>query len=589
MVRILGFLKPIKKYAALSMLFVLLSQGMGLLLPFMMSLIINNGIVKGDSEYITTVGAYMVAAAVVSLLLSVCNSYYTSKLSTLYGKTLREKVFTKVESLSQCDIDKIGTSSLITRSTNDVSQLQEFVLTGVRMILAAPVMLIGGTVMAFIINAKLALSIFVILPIVSIIALIVIKLVIPLFRKRQKLTDRLNHLVREKLSGIRVVRAFNRSEHEDARFDVSNGELADISLKISRIFAVLIPSCIAIVFSGVCALIWAAAKNINSMDAVLDFTKISNTIGDLQAFIMYMIMIIASLTMAGAMFVIVPRASISANRILEILDLQPEIAPPVSPKSTCTGMRGTVEFKNVSFRYPGAEDAVLRDISFTAEKGQTTAIIGGTGSGKSTLINLIPRFYDVTDGAVLFDGTDVRELDEDDLHSRIGFIPQSATLFSGTVGENVRFGDPGADDGEVWNALKTAQAYDFVRELEDGLSGRVSQSGTNLSGGQKQRLSIARAILKKAEVYIFDDSFSALDFKTDAALRTAIKKELSDCAVIVVAQRVGTILSAEKIVVLDEGRIAGIGTHGQLLESCPVYREIVESQLSANAVKGELA
>ena len=580
MIRILKFLKPIRKYVVLSVFLMLISQGMALLLPYLMRIIVNEGIGNLDMVYIKKMGGLMFIGAVLGLLFSVANAYYTSKLSTMYGKILRERVFLKVESLSQCDIDKIGASSLITRSTNDVKQLQDFILVTVRMILAAPVMLIGGTVLALIMNARLAMYIFAVLPVIGGLAALVLKLVKPLFKKRQKLTDRLNHLIREKLTGIRVIRAFNKSDYEDARFDEKNAELADIALRIARIFSVLIPASIVLAFVGVCLLILAAAKNIDAMDPVLDAVKISNTIGDLQAFIVYMIMIVSALVMAGAMFVIVPRANISAKRILEVLDLEPEIVQPEHPVAPDPARRGTVAFKDVSFGYAGAEDAVLKNITFTALPGQTTAVIGGTGSGKSTLINLIPRLYDVTSGSVEVDGVNVKDMDGETLFSLIGFIPQTASLFSGTVRENVCFGKPDASDEEVWHALELAQAADFVRKLPQGLDSHVSQSGTNLSGGQKQRIAIARALIRRAEIYIFDDSFSALDFKTDAALRLAIRDELKDSAVIVVAQRVGTILSAEQIVVLDEGSIAGVGTHEELLQSCSVYREIAESQLS---------
>lgn len=580
MIRILGFLKPIKKYVFISVLVMLLSQGMALLLPALMSLIVNNGIGNLDMDYIRKMGGLMFIGAVLGLVFSVLNAYFTSKLSSSYGKILREKVFMKVESLSQCDVDKIGTASLITRSTNDVKQLQDFILICVRMILAAPVMLIGGTVMALIMNAKLAMYIFAVLPIIAGLAAIVLKLVNPLFKKRQKLTDRLNHLIREKLSGIRVIRAFNRTAYEDARFDEKNAELADIALRIARIFSVLIPFSIILAFIGVCLLILAAANNINAMDPVVDAVKIANTIGDLEAFIVYMIMIVSALVMAGSMFVIVPRASISAKRIIEVLDLEPELAQPETPVSPDGSLRGTVAFNDVSFGYAGAKETVLRNITFTALPGQTTAIIGGTGSGKSTLINLIPRLYDASSGSVEVDGVNVKDYDSETLFSLIGFIPQSASLFSGTVRENVCFGKMDATEEEIWRALELAQAADFVRKLPGSLDAHVSQSGTNLSGGQKQRIAIARALIRRSEIYIFDDSFSALDFKTDAALRIAIKKELTSSSVIVVAQRVGTILSADKIVVLDNGEIAGVGTHEELLKTCSVYREIAESQLS---------
>ena len=580
MLRALKYMKPTRKYAVLAVIFTFLAQGMSLVMPLFMSQIINNGVIKSDWDYIEKTGLLMLVVSAAGVFISIFNAYYSSKTSALYGKILREEIFLKVETLSQCDIDKIGTSSLITRSTNDVKQLQDMVLECMRTILAAPIMLVGGVFMAFIINARLAIYIFAVLPIVAVLVAIVFKYVMPMFRLRQKKTDKLNHLVREKFTGIRVIRAFNRSEYEDERFDESNAELADIQLKVMRMFAVLLPICIVLLFCSVSLLIWIAAKNIDRMDAVTQAVKIANTIGDLQAFLIYMIMIVAAITMACAMFFIVPRANISAKRIFEVIDLVPQIVPAENPKTVSSQQKGRVEFENVSFAYPGADECVLEGITFTAEPGQTTAIIGGTGGGKSTLVNLIPRFYDVTSGCVRFDGVDVRELDEQDLHSRIGLIPQTPSLFSGTIADNVRFGNENATEEQIRDALETAKAAEFVYAMPDGINSRVSQSGTNLSGGQKQRLSIARAIAKNAEVYIFDDSFSALDFKTDAQVRMTLKEKLTDSAIIIVAQRVGTILSADKIVVLDEGRIAGIGTHSQLLENCAVYREIAESQLA---------
>jgi len=588
MKKILGFLKPMMMTLIIAIILTLLSQGVVLLLPYLMSMIVNNGITNpdmGDAEkldYIKKFGSIMVVSGFAGFGLSVLNSYYTSKLSANFGKVLRREVFFKVESLSQCDIDKIGTDSLITRCTNDIKQIQDFILIGIRMILAAPIMLIGGTVMAFIMNAKLAMYVFAVVPVLALIVFVLMKVVMPLFKKRQRMTDKLNQLIREKLSGIRVIRAFNKTEYEDAKFDKSNAELADLALKIARLFSVLIPFSIILAFSGVCALIWVAAKNVDALP-VTDTVAIQNTIGDLQAFVVYMVLIVAALSMAAGMFVIVPRANISAKRIVEVLELETDIVQPEA--SAQTTEKGTVEFRTVSFCYPGSAEPVVQDISFVANPGETTAIIGGTGSGKSSVLGLIPRFYDATSGSVLVDGADVKELDGEELCARLGYIPQTASLFSGTIRDNVRFGKPDATDEEVWKALEIAQAADFVRLLPEGLDASVSQNATNLSGGQKQRIAIARAIIRKAEIYLFDDSFSALDFRTDTALRIAIAKELTDSAIIIVAQRVGTILHAEKIVVLDEGRIAGTGTHSYLLENCPVYREIVESQLSEQDLK----
>ena len=563
----------------LAILLVVLVQAMSLALPLLMSMIINNGISAGDMEYIKKTGLLMAGVFALNILVSVLSSYFTSKTAAGYGRIMRAKIFLKVESLSHSDIEHIGTPSLITRCTNDVKVLQDFLLQGMRMILAAPIMLVGGTTMAFILNAKLAMIIFAIIPIIAVICFVVVKIVMPLFKKRQKLTDEVNSFLREKLSGIRVIRAFNTSEKEDERFDGKNRRLSALVLKFQRTMSVILPLCITLIISALVALVFIASKNI---EAMTDTVKIQNTVGDLQAFLLYMMMIVFAVTIAAAMFVIVPRANISARRINEVLEIEPGIKDAETTKDIVEEKRGTVEFDHVTFGYKGAEP-VLKDISFTAEKGKVTAVIGSTGSGKSSLVSLITRFYDVTGGRVLFDGTDVRELSQQKLHSLIGFVPQKATLFSGTVRENLLYGDENASEERLRLALDISQSSEFVDKLPDGLDSRISQSGTNLSGGQKQRLSIARALVRQADVYIFDDSFSALDFRTDARLRAAIKENL-DATVIIVAQRVGTIIDADKIIVLDEGRIAGIGTHRQLLDSCTVYREIAESQLTKEAL-----
>ncbi len=584
MIKLLKLIGQIKKTALAAMIFVVLSQLCTLILPVMMSSIINNGIAVGDISYIKRVGLLMMGVSAAGVCISVLNSYFSSITSANYSKILRREIFLKVESLSQTDIDKIGTPSLITRCTNDVKVLQDFVLTGLRMIISAPIMLVGGVFMAFFLNPKLAMIIFAVFPIIAIIAFVVIKTVIPIFRKRQKLIDSVNCFIREKLSGIRVIRAFGKIESEDEKFDVTNIRLSNLTLKFHRFMSVLIPSCIVIVIIALDCLILVAARNFDSMDHILEADKLMTAIGDLQAFVIYMIMIISSLTMTAAMFVIVPRARISANRINEILELDPVIKDIDAPEKIDESKKGTVEFRNVSFGYADADENVLSNISFTANAGKVTAIIGSTGSGKSTLVNMIPRFYDVTEGQIFFDGVDVRNLSQEDLRSRIGFIPQKACLFSGSIEENLRYGDENATEERMRLALDISQSSEFVDRLEDGIKSFVSQNGTNLSGGQKQRLSIARALTRDAEVYIFDDSFSALDFTTDARLRKAIKENLS-ATVIIVAQRVGTIIDADKIIVLDEGRISGIGTHEELIENNEVYREIYDSQITRGAAQ----
>ncbi len=571
-------MKLIKKSAVAAMIFVVLSQVSNLSLPLLMSEIINNGIKNGDISYIVRVGTIMMCLSAFGVCVNVLNSYFSSKTSAAYGKILRRELFLKVESLSQTDVDTVGTPSLITRCTNDVKVIQDFILTCLRMIISVPIMLVGGVVMAFILNAKLATVIFAVIPVIAIIAAIVIKTAIPIFRKRQKLIDRVNSFMREKINGIRVIRAFGRMESEDEKFDGTNNELSALTLKFQRFMSVLIPTCIVIIIVALDLLILIAAKNYDKLDYILDAAKLSTAIGDLQAFVIYMIMIISSMTMVAAMFVIVPRARISANRIIEILDIVPVITEPEKAEKTDESKKGTVEFRNVSFGYDDAEEKVLSDISFTAEAGKVTAVIGGTGSGKSTLVNMIPRFYDATEGEILFDGTDVRKLSQEDLRSRIGFIPQKACLFSGSIEENLRYGDENATEERMRLALDISQSSEFVDKLPEGINTFVSQNGTNLSGGQKQRLSIARALTRDAEVYIFDDSFSALDFSTDARLRKAIKENLT-ATVIIVAQRVGTIIDADRIVVLDRGRICGIGTHKELMETCALYREIYDSQI----------
>ncbi len=581
MVKVLRYLKPIRKDVGLSMIFIVLGQLMTLVLPLLMSMIINNGIKNADMDYIKRIGLLMIAVSIVGVVISSFSSFYSSRTATSFSRILREKLFLKVETLSQSDIDTIGTPSLITRCTNDVKVMQDFVLQSMRMIISAPIMLVGGTIMAFFLNAKLALIIFSVVPLIALVAFLAVKIVVPMFRKRQKMVDELNRTLREKLTGIRVIRAFNKEPFEDARFEARSEALSALVLKLQRMVAVLLPIAIVLGILALDALIYIATKNI---DALTDPQKIMNTVGDLQAFVVYMIMIIFSLSMAAAMFVIVPRANISAKRIVQVLDIEPAIRDPEQPQPIDEHKRGEVEFRHVGFSYHNAAQKVLSDITFTAEKGKTTAIIGGTGSGKSSLINLIPRFYDATEGQVLFGGVDVRNLRQEDLHRRIGFVPQRSNLFSGTIEDNLRYGDENATEEQLNRAVDISQSREFIDELPKGLQSFVSQNVTNLSGGQKQRLSIARALVRDADLYIFDDSFSALDFITDARLRAALHAQI-DATVLIVAQRVGTILDADKIIVLDNGRIVGQGKHAELVQTCPIYREIVESQLSKEALQ----
>lgn len=579
MIKLLKFLKPHRKFAVFTLLLAAVNNILTLAFPLLMSQLINNGITQGNLENIKSVGGTLLLVCVVAAIISVLNCYCSSKVSTSFAGELRETVFKKVESFSQGDIDKIGVPSLITRTTNDIRQVQDLILASLRSIITVPIMLIGGTVMAVIMDPGLSTVLLIVVPVIAVIALLIAKLVVPYFDKIQKRVDKLNLIIREKINGIRVIRAFNRTEHEDRRFKEANDDLTGMSLKVARIFAMLIPIATLLVFALIILLVSFGYVQINRLS---DPVEIQNTIGDLQAFIIYLVFIVVALSTAAAMFIMIPRAKISAKRINAVLELEPEML--VKDSCDVSDESGTIEFKNVSFDYKtpdGEVTHVLKNISFVAEKGKTTAIIGSTGSGKSTILNLIPRFYDVKDGAVLLDGTDVREMDFATVYSKIGYIPQQAFLFSGTIADNLRYGKEDATDEELWKALEIAQAKDFVEKMPQKLDSMVSQNGTNLSGGQKQRLCIARAIVKRAQFYMFDDSFSALDFITDSKLRENLSKELSFATVIIVAQRVGTIINADKIIVLENGEVAGEGTHKELLSTCAVYKDIVTSQLSS--------
>ena len=578
LIRLLKYLKSMKGSTIAAMFFVVISQAGSLILPVLMSMIVNNGIANKDIDYITKIGTIMMCVSAFAVIIATFNSYFSSLTAANYGKLLRRDLFLKVESLSQKDIEKIGTPSLITRCTNDVKVLQDFVLQCLRIIISAPIMLVGGVVMAFVMNPTLSLIIFAVVPVIAVIVLIVLKTVMPLFKRRQKLLDSINRFIREKLTGTRVIRAFNRSDIEDAKFDKQNVEFSSLTLKFQRLMSVLIPICIVLVIFALDLLIVFAAKDIDSLDPIAERLALENSIGNLQAFVVYMVMIVYSFTMAAAMFVIVPRARISARRINEVLDIEATVTDPENPVVPDESKRGIVEFRNVSFGYEDSGKPTLKNVSFTAERNKVTAIIGGTGCGKSTIVNLIARFYDVTDGQVIFEGVDVRDMLQSELHKRIGYIPQKAVLFSGSIEDNLRYGDENATEERMRLALDISQSSEFVDKLPEGVKSFVSQNGTNLSGGQKQRLSIARALTREADIYIFDDSFSALDFKTDSKLRKAIKENIT-ATVIIVAQRVGTIIDADKIIVLDKGEIVGMGKHEELMESCSVYQEIYTSQI----------
>jgi ATP-binding cassette subfamily B multidrug efflux pump len=567
-------LRPYSRQLALVVGLLLVQAIANLFLPTLNADIINNGIAKGDTHYIATTGGLMLAFTVLMGVASVVAVYWGSRTAMAFGRDVRGVLFRRVESFSLMEVNRFGTPSLITRATNDVQQVQMFVLMSLTVMVSAPIMAVGGIFMAVRMNARLALLLVVILPLMGTVIGLIVTRAIPMFRQMQVKLDRINLVMRETLAGIRVIRAFDRVEFEQDRFAGVNADLTDTSLRVMKLFALLMPAIMLILNLSTVAVMWFGSLLVGHG---------SMPIGDLTAFLTYIMQILFSVLMATIMFVMVPRAAASAERIQEVLDVEPSVADPDEP-AAAPERAGTLEFRDVEFRYPGAEAPVLSGISFTAGPGETTAIVGSTGSGKSTLVNLVPRLYDVTGGAVLVDGVDVRELPQQDLWSRIGLVPQRAFLFAGTIGDNVRDGDQQASDNDVWSALEVAQAKGFVSDMPEGLDGAVAQGGANLSGGQRQRLAIARAVVKRPEVYVFDDSFSALDFATDARLRIALKARTRDSSVLIVAQRVGTIMHADRIVVLAEGRVAGIGTHRELLETCETYREIVFSQLTPEEV-----
>jgi len=570
MIKIFRFLKPYIPLVLMGLM-ILFGQAMAdLALPNLMSDIVDKGMIQGDIPMIYRTGGKMLACALASTACSIIASFFSARLALGFGRDVRNAVFTKVENYSLHEFERIGAASLITRTTNDITQIQTVLIMGFRFILYSPIMCVGGLIMALSKDKHLAIVLAVSLPLLLVIMIGMATMIIPAFTIMQKRIDKLNLTMRESLTGIRVIRAFNRTDYEKQRFKQANRELTDTAIRVNKIMASLMPIMTLIMNGTSLAILWFGGLRISRMQM---------QIGDMMAFTQYAMQIMFSVLMVAMMFVMIPRASASAIRVNEVLDMPPEVTDPSSPVSP-PQKSASLEFRGVTFSYPGAEVPVLKDISFTSSAGQTTAVIGGTGSGKSTLIGLIPRFYDVTDGEVLVDGVDVRDMTQDELRRKIGFVPQGAILFSGSVNENIRFGKMDATQEEVEHAAKIAQAYDFVSAMPEGFETEISQGGTNVSGGQKQRLSIARAIVREPEIYVFDDSFSALDFKTDAALRAALKKEIANATVIIVAQRISSVMDADRILVLDQGHIVGMGTHRELLQTCEVYREICSSQLS---------
>lgn len=570
MKELLRGLKPYSLSVVSVLVLIFLQSLSTVYLPRQMSDIVDIGVVRGDVPYILRVGALMLLVSIAAAACSIIAGFLSSRVAAGFGRTLRSQVFTHVENFTLHEFDEIGTSSLITRTTNDIAQVQQLVNMMLRLMIRAPLTAVGGIIMAFYTDAKLAIVVVVVMPVLGLVIYLVYSRATALFRTMQKKVDTLNRVVRENLTGIRVIRSFNRMAYEQKRFDQASFDLANTATRVNQTMASLTPAMMVILNFSTIAIIWFGGIRIDHGGM---------QIGSLMAFIQYVTQILFAIMMVSMMFFVIPRASASASRIKEVLQMVPEIKDPVNAKQA-NAVKGTVEFRHVTFSYPGAEHPAIEDVSFEAKPGQVTAIIGGTGAGKSTLVSLIPRFYDIDDGCILVDGVDVREISQKHLREKIGFVPQKAVLFSGTVAENLRYGNEHASEEEIRHAADVAQATSFILEMQNGFDSNLEQGGMNVSGGQKQRLSIARSLVRKPEIYVFDDSFSALDFKTEAQLQSALKREVEDATVVVVAQRVSTVIDADQIIVLDDGRVVGKGTHATLLESCQVYREIVSSQLA---------
>jgi ATP-binding cassette subfamily B protein len=542
-----------------------------LYLPTLNADIIDKGVSRGDTGYIVSTGGWMLLISLAQILCAIAAAYFGAKAAMSAGRDIRAQLFSQVGTFSSREFARFGAPSLITRNTNDVQQVQMLIVMSCTLMVAAPITIVGGIIMAIRQEARLAWLVAVSLPILTLVLGLIVWRMVPQFRAMQEKLDGINRVLREQITGVRVVRAFVREPVEEARFDTANRSLTETSLRAGRLMAMLFPLVMLVVNATLVALLWISGHLVDAGQM---------QVGEITAFMSYLMQILMSVLMASFMVVMIPRAAVCAERILEVLGTSSSVIPPEVPITQLTA-RSEVEFRDVRFSYPGAAAPVLDGISFTARTGTTTGIIGSTGAGKTTLLSLIPRLFDATSGSVVLDGVDVRELDPELLWSRIGLVPQKAYLFSGTIASNLRYGNPNATDEQLWAALEIAQATEFVSVLPEGLESPIAQGGTNVSGGQRQRLAIARALVRKPEIFLFDDSFSALDMGTDARLRAALKPATREAAVIVVAQRVSTIRDAEQIIVLDDGLIVGIGTHEELLLTCPPYAEIVTSQLSA--------
>ncbi|MDO5498362.1 MAG: ABC transporter ATP-binding protein [Propionibacteriaceae bacterium] len=572
LIRLTGrYLRPYAGLLTVVVVLQLIGTLASLWLPTLNARIIDDGVSQGDIGAIWRLGGLMLAVSFVQVVCAIGAVRAGAMAAMGFGRDVRADLFGRVLSFSSRELNQFGAPSLITRNTNDVQQIQMLVVMTATMVVAAPITMVGGVIMALREDPGLTLLLAVVVPLLGAFMVVLVSRMAPLFRQMQTRIDNLNRVLREQVTGIRVVRAFTREEHESARFDRANAELTQTTTSVGRYMALMFPMVMFLINGSSVAVVWFGGHRIASGELM---------VGQLMAFLTYLILILMSVMMASFMLFMAPRAAVSAERISEVLGTRSSVVPPAEGVRPGKAV-GRVELAEVTFCYPGAEEPVLQEISLSAEPGRTTAIIGSTGAGKTTLLNLIPRLFDVTSGRVLVDGVDVREFIAEDLWDRIGLVPQRPFLFSGTVASNLRYGKPAATDDELWEALRVAQAEDFVRAMDGGLEAPISQGGTNVSGGQRQRLSIARALVKRPEIYLFDDSFSALDVATDARLRAALVPVTRAAAVIVVAQRVATIRHADQIIVLEHGRIVGVGRHDELLADCPTYVEIIESQLSA--------
>nr|WP_202036101.1 ABC transporter ATP-binding protein [Streptomyces mexicanus] len=563
-------LRPYKKPLAALVLLQLLQTCATLYLPTLNAHIIDNGVVKGDTGYILAFGGVMIAISLVQVVCNIGAVYFGARTASALGRDVRASVFDRVQSFSAREVGHFGAPSLITRTTNDVQQVQTLVLMTFTLMVSAPIMCVGGIVLALGLDVPLSGVLVAVVPVLGICVTLIVRRLRPLFRSMQKRLDTVNRVLREQISGNRVIRAFVRDEYEKERFRKANADLTDMSLATGRLLALMFPMVMTVVNLSSIAVVWFGAHRIDSGGM---------QIGDLTAFLAYLMQIVMSVMMATFMFMMVPRAEVCAERIQEVLDTESSVVPPLAPVAELR-RHGHLELRQAGFRYPGAEEAVLKGVDLVARPGEVTAVIGSTGSGKSTLLGLVPRLFDATEGEVLVGGVDVRTIDAALLAKTVGMVPQKPYLFAGTVASNLRYGNPDATDEELWHALEVAQAKDFVAELEGGLEAPVAQGGTNVSGGQRQRLAIARTLVQRPEIYLFDDSFSALDYATDAALRAALARETAEATVVIVAQRVATIRDADRIIVLDEGRVVGSGRHHELMADNETYREIVLSQLT---------